>query len=182
MSAPARDTLRGPACWPSLAVAATGMPGPLASVWAEGLGTVPGLGAPGRALGTVGVVVLRGSGPRSQGSPQSILLLPDGSASQQVFRGGWQIRFPGAPPGVFLQYRETSRSVSALRAVQGCAGEFSARHQEQVQSRPPGGTVGIHTRLWKADLSSVLRSLGTLETGPLHPAAQAWHLVCRGSM
>lgn len=58
---------------------------------------------------------------------------PDGSASQQVFRGGWQIGFPGAPPGVFPRYRETSRSVSVPHVVQGCAGDFSARDRSRCR-------------------------------------------------
>lgn len=101
MSAPARDTLRGPACWPSLAVAATGMPGPLASVWAEGLGTVSGLGAPGRALGTVGVVVLRvaAPGPRAPRSP--FCCFQTAPRLSRCSEADGKFDFPGLPRGCF---------------------------------------------------------------------------------
>lgn len=126
MSAPAHDTLRGPACWPSLAVAATGMPGPLASVWAEGLGTVPRLGALGRALGTVGVMVhltpevLRGGGPRSQGSPQGSVDIKGtvhSAASRQLcVSAGVQRRMAnsisrGSPAGVSAISRDLQERV-----------------------------------------------------------------------
>lgn len=119
---------------PSPAVAATGMPGPLASVWAEGRTFRVAYGWAGLALlGSQVCGDARGKRPQAEGSP------PVHSAASRRLRvsahgcseGGWPKFVSWGSPGCFCNIeRPPGACLPACGA--GCAGGL-ARHQEQVQ-------------------------------------------------